>query len=105
MLAGCVPFAAESFLAVMHRKVTEDAPSLDEARAGLPIALVGLVEALLARDPEERPRSARAVAEQLRVIGLQLDAPARGVAAVGAEAPVADAVSAGEPGGGVAAGT
>ena len=72
MLAGQVPFLAENFLAVMHRKVTEDPPDVREARPDLPSELVDLVRALLAREPGERPLSAREVAARLRDVAAAL---------------------------------
>jgi serine/threonine protein kinase len=81
MLAGQVPFRANDFLAVMHKKATEDAPPLPPG-AGAPREVVALVAELLTRDPEHRPASARRVAARLREL---LERSPRGEAQVEGE--------------------
>ncbi len=53
-LTGRRPFGG-SFLEVLQKKQTDEAPSPRELVEGLPDDLVRLAERLLARDPEERP--------------------------------------------------
>ncbi|GAA2003316.1 serine/threonine-protein kinase [Catenulispora subtropica] len=67
MIAGQVPFRADDFLAVMHKKAHEDAPPLPPG-AGAPREVVDLVAELLAREPDRRPASARQVAARLRAL-------------------------------------
>ncbi|MFG3140991.1 serine/threonine-protein kinase [Streptomyces sp. NPDC048211] len=76
MLSGYPPFTGPSGLAVMRRKIDEEAPSLNSVRPGLPPALVKLVAELLARDPAQRPSTAREVQARLGALRRALnDAP------------------------------
>jgi len=70
MLSGMPPFFGPSG-DVLLMKARESAPSLAAAVQGLPNALVELVDACLARDPDDRPESARAVADALRRIAVE----------------------------------
>jgi serine/threonine-protein kinase len=65
MLAGATPYTGEAPLMVLARKASEAAPSLALARAGLPPALVALVDACLDRDPAARPASIDGFLERL----------------------------------------
>ncbi|MFG2730365.1 protein kinase [Streptomyces canus] len=76
MLTGRPPFAGHSAMAVMRRKLDEEAPRLDSLRPDLPPALTALVAELLDRDPRRRPESARQVHERLS--RLQTTPDARG---------------------------
>ncbi|MFF7993410.1 serine/threonine protein kinase [Kitasatospora xanthocidica] len=53
-------------MAVVRRKLDEDAPRLDALRPDLPTALTDLVAALLARDPTHRPQTATEVLRCIR---------------------------------------
>jgi sugar lactone lactonase YvrE len=67
LLAGDAPFVRdtdESFLASALRAWTEPAPDLRER--GVPDALAALVEATMAKEPQDRPASAAIVAAALR---------------------------------------
>jgi serine/threonine protein kinase len=67
LLAGHAPFAAydgENYAAVILRILTQPVSALPE----VPIALSDLLVAALAKDPAERPQSARIFAELLRDI-------------------------------------
>ncbi|MER6946822.1 serine/threonine-protein kinase [Nonomuraea sp. NPDC000554] len=66
MLTGRPPFTGHHGLAVIRRKLDEDAPRLDSLRPGLPPALTELVAELLDRDPARRPDSAHQVRDRLR---------------------------------------
>ncbi|MFI9605531.1 serine/threonine-protein kinase [Streptomyces sp. NPDC052043] len=66
LLAGQPPFTGHNGLAVMRRKLDEEAPHLDSLRPDLPPAVTALVAELLQRDPERRPQSARHVHERLQ---------------------------------------
>jgi serine/threonine protein kinase len=79
-LTGEVPFARATDAAVMYAHVTEDPPSVSARRPELPAALDEVVAAGMAKDPDDRPRTARAlVTDMLRALGRPL--PARLVAA------------------------
>lgn len=52
--------------------VDDEPPRLEALRPGLPAALVELVHALLARDPDDRPPTARIVADELRDLAAAL---------------------------------
>jgi hypothetical protein len=64
LLAGEPPFTGEP-VQILHAHVYESPPPLRIGRSGLPEAFYSTVEACLAKDPEQRPRPARAIAESL----------------------------------------
>ncbi|WP_180931313.1 serine/threonine-protein kinase [Streptomyces sp. AJS327] len=72
LLAGRPPFTGHNGLAVVRRKLDEDAPRVSEYRPDLPGGVVELVEDLLRRDPDDRPRSAAVVYAALRRLRAQL---------------------------------
>ncbi|WP_052425199.1 serine/threonine-protein kinase [Streptomyces fulvoviolaceus] len=74
MLTGRPPFTGHHAMAVMRRKLDEDAPRLDSLRPEMPPALAELVAELLERDPARRPESAQQVLERLSHIRAGLDA-------------------------------
>ncbi|MFC9399209.1 serine/threonine-protein kinase [Streptomyces sp. NPDC057027] len=80
LLAGRPPFTGHNGLAIMRRKLDEDAPSLGTLRPDLPPAVTRLVAELLDRDPDRRPQTAVAVHEQL--VRLQSTPTAPNVPAV-----------------------
>ncbi|MEQ1824304.1 MAG: serine/threonine-protein kinase [Pirellula sp.] len=68
LLCGRAPLVASpglSPLAKLRVLATQKSPKLDTLRPDAPPKLVGLVERLLARDPNDRPASAAHVAEEL----------------------------------------
>ncbi|KUL28342.1 hypothetical protein ADL12_29470 [Streptomyces regalis] len=80
MLTGGPPFTGHNALALIRRKLDEEAPQLAAIRPDLPPAITGLVAELLARDPRRRPASARQVLERLDRLRTGLDADDRGPA-------------------------
>ena len=66
MLAGQVPFEAETPLAVSMKHVNQPAPSISEANPGVPDGLNAVRAKLLAKSPEDRYASALDVVEDLR---------------------------------------
>ncbi|GGW36021.1 hypothetical protein GCM10010503_09830 [Streptomyces lucensis JCM 4490] len=72
LLTGQPPFTGHNGLAVMRRKLDEEAPRADALRPGLPPAVADLVAELLHRDPRRRPASARLVRERLRELRAAL---------------------------------
>ncbi|HEX5058112.1 MAG TPA: serine/threonine-protein kinase, partial [Kofleriaceae bacterium] len=56
---------------VLHRHINDEVPSLqDKVRGWLPDELEHIVRSLLAKEPEQRPNNARALAGQLRAIKI-----------------------------------
>lgn len=68
MLAGRPPFTGHNSIAVVRRKLDEEAPSLDAFRPGLPPEVTALVAELLERDPDRRPHSAQQVQQRLQAL-------------------------------------
>ncbi len=58
MLAGRPPFEGDDPVALSYRHVHEKPARLDAVRQGIPPPVAGLVERLLAKDPDDRPKSA-----------------------------------------------
>jgi serine/threonine-protein kinase len=75
MLTGKPPFAGRSSMAVMIAHATEDPPSFahTDARVCVPPAIEAVVMSCLAKDPAQRPASARKLAE---LYELALEQPA-----------------------------
>jgi serine/threonine protein kinase len=79
-LTGDVPFVRGTDAAVMYAHVVDEPPSLSARRPELPAALDEVIAAGMAKDPDDRPKTARAlVIEMLRALGRPV--PARMVAA------------------------
>jgi serine/threonine protein kinase len=79
-LTGEVPFIRGTDAAVMYAHVTEDPPSISAKRPELPTALDDVIAVGMAKDPDDRPPTARALlTEMLRALGRPV--PARLVAA------------------------
>jgi len=79
-LTGEVPFVRRTDAAVMYAHCMDEPPSLSARRPELPPALDEVIAAGMAKDPDDRPRTARAlVIEMLRALGRPV--PARMVAA------------------------
>lgn len=68
MLAGRPPFSGQNGIAVVRRKLDEEAPPLDAFRPGLPPEVTALVAELLERDPDRRPQSAQQVQQRLQAL-------------------------------------
>jgi len=80
-LTGEVPFPRGTDAAVMYAHVVDPPPSLKERRPELPAALDDVIAAGMAKDPDERPPTARALlTDILRALGRPV--PARLVPAV-----------------------
>ena len=67
-LTGCRPFEGETVLEVLLRVLVETAPRLSTLRADAPAALDDLVARMLSKEPADRPRDGREVADVLRAI-------------------------------------
>jgi serine/threonine-protein kinase len=80
VLTGEVPFVRATDAAVMYAHVMEEPPSVSARRPEVPPALDEVVAAGMAKDPDDRPPSARALlSDMLRA--LERPVPARLVAA------------------------
>lgn len=62
---GKAPFEANNPMGVLKRQLDETFVPLAQVRPDLPLPLVQTIEAMLRRDPEQRPQGARAVLEAL----------------------------------------
>lgn len=65
MLAGARPFTGDSDAALMYAIVSTEPPPLSHRTPPLPSAIVVLLSALLAKDPDARPRTAGEVVRAL----------------------------------------
>jgi serine/threonine protein kinase len=72
-LIGQVPFDGDT-TAIIKGHLQQPVPSMHTLAAYIPPALDALILSLLAKDPLQRPDSARAVAKELTTIQLQLPA-------------------------------
>jgi serine/threonine protein kinase len=78
-LTGEVPYPRATDAAVMYAHVTEEPPSVSARRPDLPSALDDVIAAGMAKDPDDRPSTARALlTDMLRALGRPV--PARLVA-------------------------
>jgi serine/threonine protein kinase len=68
MLVGRPAFTGHNSIAVVRRKLDEEAPPLDAFRPGLPPEVTALVAELLERDPGRRPQSAQQVQQRLQAL-------------------------------------
>lgn len=68
MFAGLSPFLAEKPLETLFNLISRPHPELDQVAPGLPRPLVRLIDQLLEKDRELRPRSTDEVLQQLRQI-------------------------------------
>lgn len=66
LLAGQPPFVRPNAMATLAAHLTDEAPRLRDTRADVHPGLAALVEHLLAKDREKRPRDAAAVLDALR---------------------------------------
>ena len=74
LLVGTPPFTGTSDIEVLRKHMTEAPAPLELMRRDLPEALTGLVDALLRKDPADRPADAATVAEALTAISLSAPA-------------------------------
>ncbi|GAC1572184.1 MAG: Stk1 family PASTA domain-containing Ser/Thr kinase [Candidatus Elarobacter sp.] len=66
MLTGSLPFSGDTPVAVALKHVSQDAPAIDPAGAGVSPAVASIVARLLRKDPRERFASATELASALR---------------------------------------
>jgi serine/threonine protein kinase len=74
LCAGQLPFDGKSALSVISAVILEEPTPLPELTSGMPKSLANLVKKLLAKNPADRPPSAKAVAGLLESIDRELKA-------------------------------
>ena len=70
-LAGRPPFLATSAVALLRAHLDEPAPDLRALAPHVPAAIAALVARLLAKDPSQRPASARALVGEIDALAAQ----------------------------------
>jgi serine/threonine protein kinase/tetratricopeptide (TPR) repeat protein len=68
MLGGDHPFTTDSFAGTLARVLHREPPSLSEVNRTVPTPLAGIVQHLLAKDPEQRYQSAETLLTDLRAV-------------------------------------
>jgi len=71
LLAGRRPFLADEPEAMLMQQLYDTPPPLSSFGPGIPADLAGLIEAMLAKEPEDRPAGADEVIRRLAAIGTQ----------------------------------
>ena len=82
LLAGKPPFVRDNDMATALAHLTEPPPPLRSLGVAVDPALEGLVLACLAKDPQHRPASARALADELRTLSAPPGGHTASIAAV-----------------------
>jgi Protein kinase domain len=80
-LTGTLPFTGASDVAVVFAHLQDEPPRASERRPGLPSDLDAVLARAMAKDPDERPDTCRALVEEARV-ALGLGQSRRGVRAL-----------------------
>ncbi|HVW01234.1 MAG TPA: serine/threonine-protein kinase [Planctomycetaceae bacterium] len=75
MCVGLAPFRASTTMGVLRRVCEESPPPIQEQNREIPDWLVGIVERLLQKSPDDRYQSAAEVAELLRLCLLHVQQP------------------------------
>jgi HD-like signal output (HDOD) protein/tRNA A-37 threonylcarbamoyl transferase component Bud32 len=75
MLAGHLPFRADSDLMLLTMQIRDQPPPLLEAAPDVPKALAELVERCLSKEPHERPRSVKELSQRLSLAVERGSAP------------------------------
>ena len=91
MLAGRRPFVADTAMKVFLAHLNDPVPAVGDvhAAAHVPPPVEALLRALLAKDPDERPKDADALLDRLRALAVQGFAPAAGSETPAAPLPTA----------------
>ncbi len=75
LVAGNPPFAGVSTHDLLKRHLKSPPPSLEAANPNVTPAFSGLIRASMAKNPADRPESARALWKQLREVPLFVETP------------------------------
>ena len=73
MLAGNPPFDGENALAVAMQHFNTDAASLRTIRPDVPDKLIDVIEKMMAKKPEDRPKDAKELLKTLRKVPIDQD--------------------------------
>ena len=92
MATGVLPFGGGSIMSILSNLATVDPPSPSSKNPAVPAIVSDVILKLLAKDPAQRPASARVVADNLREITKQLVAAKKGGPLPAAPAPQTVAV-------------
>ena len=84
MLTGRLPFSGDTPLAVAMQHVQSPPPPPRQFNPAIPPQLEAIILGAMSKDPNQRPQSARAFAEQLRTYRERGSQPTTGVPTVGA---------------------
>ncbi len=79
LLAGSAPYDGNSAIDVVSRVIAEEPPPLADVKSGIPAALLAIVARAMAREPADRYRDARGIADDLRRFQLGLYASPAGL--------------------------
>ena len=72
LLSGRPPYDGENAQDVMRQHAEAPVPDLAEARPGIPPAICGFIERLMAKDPADRPPGPQAALEELRECAVEM---------------------------------
>jgi tetratricopeptide (TPR) repeat protein len=85
MVAGRPPHVGPTPIAILARLVTTPPPRLGEVFAATPLDLDELMTQLIAQSPNERPSSAKEVAQRLRALAQDVETSTPSTAVVGGD--------------------
>ena len=71
MLSGQAPFRGDTALSVALQHVKAQPEPLDTLRPDLPISLVRIIHAMLAKEPKDRPADPRTLLRELRLLPIE----------------------------------
>ncbi|MBI2804499.1 MAG: SUMF1/EgtB/PvdO family nonheme iron enzyme [Planctomycetes bacterium] len=80
LCAGKLPFTGKDAMSVLLAITSEEPPPLKALKADLPVGLADLIHGLLAKKPDDRPASAKAVVQTIQEIERDWIASGRTVA-------------------------
>ena len=75
MLTGEPPYKAESPLGVLSRHISDPIPKLRDKLPGVHSGAQRLLESLLAKDPNKRPKDVKEVKRMLQALALEVETP------------------------------
>jgi eukaryotic-like serine/threonine-protein kinase len=96
LLSGIAPFKRNTSMETLLAHAEEDVPPLAEKVPGLPDELIQLIEAMLGKEPDERPTLAAVRTVLRRLKGTKI--PTMSVAGIAMEIPVTSTPSYSRPG-------
>jgi serine/threonine-protein kinase len=96
LLTGALPLRADSLAALMYQIANEPAPDVRSLRPELPAALAQLLQQALAKRPEARFASGKAMAEALRAVRTAVEEPAAAPPVAASKTPRLPSASASE---------